>query len=949
MTRSLKGVAMQFLGQPVAVSSDIEDPARNGRDIGLDLPLGYLALALILVTLGYAVLAYGGVALTRGDGRFAAVWLPNAVALALLLQFRPRSKTAFLLACFSGCMLANLAAGTNFLLSAGFSLGNLAEICIALLVLRHFRNRQLDMEDMADLLLFVAVAGFAAPVLSATLAQALLGLAGIAALQSWFDWLMANAMGMVLVGPALMIFIQAFRRPATILRRHWLEWCIITFSGLAITVLVFAQSDFPLLFLVAPVLVVNAFRLGSLGTALALFVVALVATIFTWEGSGPINLIQRSLDAQLLVLQAFLATGFVISLPIAAAVTGRREAMDRLRLREEQLALLADNVSDAVMSYDMQGLCTYASPSVADVLGQPAESFIGLRPTDRIHPDARKDVTEIQMRLLSGKSEAERFTYRRYLDRSDGEAAYIEATCKLVRDGLNNDPEGIIVSCRDVTDRVSLERKLVRARKHAENAAHAKSEFLANMSHEIRTPMNGVLGFSELLLRSDLPPETRRHVELIDESGKSMMRLLNDILDISKIEAGQTVITNEPVQTAHILSSCIKLHSPNAVQKNIQLTAAIDASLPPVIVTDGMRLRQIIHNLIGNAVKFTAEGSVTLSASATDKVISISVRDTGIGIAPDRIAAIFEPFEQADKMTSRRYGGTGLGLTISRHLAQLLGGTLDATSADGGSCFTLNIPLNLPASTPNEAELAPAAPSAAMARTIPGASRILVAEDHDINRILVTNMLERCGQQVDMVHDGDAAVAAVLAAKQSGKPFQLVLMDIQMPACDGYEATRILRSTGIDAAELPIIALTANAFADDIRAALDSGMQGHLSKPLVFDQLVAMLAQWLPMLSADRFPASASVPATGSAALLEKWRERRSAAIKAVGKLVREGDLQGAALDDIGSLVHKLAGSAGMFGESELSDRAAALDGAIRKGAAPDVRLQLARELLAAA
>lgn len=946
---------MQFFGRLLVSRTGEDAPQEDIRDVGLRLTPGYLALALIVVTLGYLALAYGGVELTRDEGRFAAVWLPNAIALALLLEFRPQAKNAFLLACFAGCVMANLAAGTDVLLSAGFSLGNLSEIWIALLVLRRFKASRLDVENMADLLFFVVAAGVAAPLLSACVAQAFLGFAGIAALQSWFDWWMANAMGMVLVAPALMIFIEAFRRPESIMRRHWLEWSIITFSGLVITVIVFAQTDFPLLFLVAPILVVNAFRLGSLGTALALLMVAVVATVFTWEGSGPINLIQRSLDAQLLVLQAFLATGFVISLPIAAAVTGRREAMARLRLREEQLALLADNVSDAVMSYDMHGFCTYASPSVAEVLGQPPESFIGLRPTDRIHPDAREEVTEMQLRLTSGDSEAERFTYRRYIDDAEGEPVFIEANCKLIRDGGSDLAEGIIVSCRDVTERVSLEKKLVRARRHAENAAQAKSEFLANMSHEIRTPMNGLLGFSELLLRSDLPPDTRRHVELIDESGKSMMRLLNDILDISKIEAGQTVITVEPVNLSHILSSCIKLHSANAEQKGLQLALSVDDALPPVIVTDSVRLRQIVHNLIGNAVKFTAEGLVALQATVENDDIVISVKDTGIGIAPDRIAAIFEPFEQADNMTSRRYGGTGLGLTISRHLAHLLGGRLEASSSKGGSCFALIIPLTLPESMRADAELLSAVPPEPPRPSISAETRILVAEDHDINRILVANMLEQCGQYAELVHDGDAAVATVLAANQAGRPFRLVLMDIQMPGCDGYEATRILRSTGITADQLPIIALTANAFADDVRAALEAGMQGHLAKPLVFDDLVRVLAQWLPSVAADQLLASepvsvpAASPATANPALLEKWRERRSEAIKAVEALVREGGLEGVRLDEIGSLVHKLAGSAGMFEENELSEKAAALDWAIRTNAASDIRLRLAEDLLAAA
>ncbi len=943
---------MQFIEQLLLVAARArkDESAQNDVELDLVLPGRYLATALVSATLGYAVLAYGGVELTKGDGRFAAVWLPNAIALALLLQFRPQAKAAFLLACFTGSVLGNVAAGTGLLLSVGFSIGNFVEIGFALVILRRLNRRQLDMENMGDLLLFVAVAGCAAPLLSATIAQAVLGIAGDATAQSWFDWWMADAMGMTLVATTLMIFIQAFRKPQSIMRRHWTEWAAINIAGLAMTVVVFSQSQFPLLFLVVPILTLNAFRLGSLGTALALSMVTVVSAILTLEGSGPINLIDRSIEAQLLVLQAFLATGFVISLPVAAAVRGRREAMDILRLREQQLALLADNISDAVMSYDMQGNCTYASPSVADVLGLPSESFLGRRPTDRIHPDARDEVTKAQLRLLSGNSETERFTYRRFVDTADGEPAYIEANCKVVRGEKDLKPEGIIVSCRDVTERERLEANLICARQHAENVAHAKSEFLANMSHEIRTPMNGVLGFSELLLQSDLPPEIRRHIELIDESGKSMMRLLNDILDISKIEAGQTIITKEPVCPGHILLSCIQLHSANAARKGIQLVAVVDESLPSMIVTDGIRLRQIIHNLIGNALKFTAEGSVTLEATVVDDEIIISIKDTGIGILPDRMETIFEPFEQADKTTSRSFGGTGLGLTISRHLADLLGGSLNATSIPGiGSRFVLRMPLILPVSLPGAANLANSETAAALPQSMPAPCRILLAEDHDINRMLVKIMLERCGQQVETVDDGDAAVSAVLAADGCGSPFQLVLMDIQMPKCDGYEATKILRSAGIFAEKLPIVALTANAFEEDVRAAKASGMQAHLAKPLAFDELVKVLQHWLPD-SISSYARQPDLDPTDSGSPLQiKWRERRSEAIKAVEILVREGELQGARLDEIGSLVHKLAGTAGMFGENELGAKAGALDRAIKKCAAPDIRIKLARELLAAA
>ncbi len=216
------------------------------------------------------------------------------------------------------------------------------------------------------------------------------------------------------------------------------------------------------------------------------------------------------------------------------------------------------------------------------------------------------------MLLLAGKSEFERLTYRRYIDGPEGKPAYIEADAKLVRNTLSGEAEGIIVSCRNVTDRVKLERNLVKARRRAEHAAQAKSHFLANISHEIRTPMNGVLGFADLLLKAELPAEARHHAELIAESGKSMMRLLNDILDISKIEAGRVRTSQEPVDVRHLLAGCINLHRANAASKGLELVNRAADDLPNFIMTDGLRLRQIIHNLIGNATKFTEQGSIAL-------------------------------------------------------------------------------------------------------------------------------------------------------------------------------------------------------------------------------------------------------------------------------------------------------------------------------------------------
>ncbi|MEM8726866.1 MAG: ATP-binding protein, partial [Pseudomonadota bacterium] len=562
----------------------------------------------------------------------------------------------------------------------------------------------------------------------------------------------------------------------------------------------------------------------------------------------------------------FVAANFLTGLPVAAVLAGRDRIMREVEDGKRQLQLLAENITDAIFRYDLNGVCTYASSSVREVLDEEPETYIGRRASDRMHEDARALILQAEQRLLSGESMKERFTYRRFTDSKDGTPVFIEAECAVAVNPSTHQPEGIIVSARDVTERVELELLLTRARRHAENAAHAKSEFLANMSHEIRTPMNGVLGFAELMLDSDLDPDQRRHTKMIVESGRSMMLLLNDILDLSKIEAGQISIDRSAVDLRSTIEDCAALHRPSAEKKGIDLVcefnpdgAASDQDEAPWVMTDGLRLRQIVLNLIGNAVKFTETGDIRVTCTVRNGQFTVKVADTGIGITPSRIEMIFRPFTQGESDTSRRFGGTGLGLSISRQLAELLGGFIDVESEAGrGSCFTLTLPATqvepdcdsgparmsnpaIPSKASNEDKA-----STALAAPDLQPARILLAEDHDVNRLLASEMLERCGQSVDIAHDGNEAISLVFDAMMRGAPYDLVLMDIQMPGCDGYAATRAIRDEGITPHLLPIIALTANAFPEDIAAARDAGMQAHLAKPLEFSELARALQRWLP-------------------------------------------------------------------------------------------------------
>ncbi len=403
---------------------------------------------------------------------------------------------------------------------------------------------------------------------------------------------------------------------------------------------------------------------------------------------------------------------------------------------------------------------------------------------------------------------------------------------------------------------VDKEKEIVSALKTAEAATGAKSKFLANMSHEIRTPMNGVIGFTQLLDDGTLNETQKKYVRLISDSGSSMLSLLNDILDIAKVDSGAMSITTEPFDIRHLMNSCVRLFSPNAEEKHLKLVVDVDENVPLWVQLDGFRLRQILTNLTANAIKFTETGTITLSgelnelpqsdnADGSTSELVISVSDTGVGVPPDRQRAIFEPFTQGDDSTARKHGGSGLGLTISKQLVELMGGSITMQSDVGrGSKFTIRIPVGKLEQKPSDNLVEfPSNTDTQNGEAAP-VKRILVAEDHNVNQVLIGEMLSRLGYEYELAVDGAEAVAMIRKADEAGEQYSLVLMDLQMPYMDGIKATRMVRSNGIDAKELPIIALTANAFQQNVKDALDAGMQAHLSKPLDLVQFEEVLRKW---------------------------------------------------------------------------------------------------------
>ncbi|WP_294358357.1 PAS domain S-box protein [uncultured Sphingomonas sp.] len=602
-------------------------------------------------------------------------------------------------------------------------------------------------------------------------------------------------------------------------------------------------------------------------------------------------------------------------------ISERTFAAAALADSENQLRLLASNATDAVFRLTLDGTCLYASPSVRDVIGAPPEQLLGASMLSRFHPDDDAIVRSAYQDLARGIIDKMVVSYRSEPVDRPGTWRWLEANCGLVRNPATGAAQEIIISIRDVTGRKELELQLAAARDAAEIAGAAKATFLANMSHEIRTPMNGVIGATELLLDGKLEPAQRARVQVIADSGRAMMRLLNDILDLSKIDAGQMQIAAEPVDLRHALRGCAKLMAPLAEQKSLTLTCEVADAVPARVEGDGLRLRQIVLNLLGNAVKFTDAGSVALRANAVSDDdgawLEIEVRDTGIGIDPARHAAIFDKFTQSDTSTARRFGGSGLGLAIGAQLARLMRGSLRLESVPGeGSSFVLRVPL-----IAAEAATTPAvAPLALPARGGSPDIRVLLAEDHEINQMLASAMLERLGARCVVAADGAAAVAAVAEAQAAGDPFALVLMDMQMPEVDGLEATRRLRAAGHAPETLPIVALTANAYADDIDLCLAAGMQAHLAKPLRLAELQQVLDRW----------GRATTPDCKDV-------------LETLSRLIRTGALEEATLIEISAHLRTLAAS----GTSPLADAAADVEQAVAGCVGDDLPEVLTRGLSA--
>ncbi len=570
--------------------------------------------------------------------------------------------------------------------------------------------------------------------------------------------------------------------------------------------------------------------------------VMMAAAAFTLLRSFPKDPIQRGrrlalfgamllpLGAAMLYVFDWSPVRYIDITPYAFVATGALIVWALFRYRLQGIVPVAarsvvESMGDGVIVLDIDGRVAQLNPAVENLLGCSKEQLLGRRASDALlsYPELI-EYCEKSGELAGDVS----------LESGDGHRVCAASGRDVTR---KNRRIGRVITLHDVTAERQASEQLREARVAAEAAAIAKSRFLANMSHEIRTPMNGVVGAAELLLDSDLNEEQMELVRTTQESAHCLLSILNDILDFSKIDAGKLELDQIPFDLRRAMDQIVRLMWPLAVKKGLDLRFRMAPEAPRVIVGDPTRLRQVFLNLIGNALKFTSAGwvaiGIDLLSTDPDQVrLAMTVEDTGVGIAAERIGALFQEFTQADSSVTRNFGGTGLGLAISQRLVNKMGGTIRVESTLGqGSKFTVELPVR-----PGEVhEVANSPATLAGIDPFPGC-RVLLVEDNLVNQKIGLKLLEKLGCRVEVGNNGREAIRLAGAAE-----YDIILMDLHMPVLDGFEAAREIRRLGIGT---PIVALTASVLDETRKACKEAGMDSFITKPIRLEEIASVLKTW---------------------------------------------------------------------------------------------------------
>ena len=904
--------------------------------------------------------SYFSILLTRATDQIASIWPSNAIIVSAILSRSRRDKTAILIAGTLADIAADFAIGGPWGRVLVLPLLDGLEVIICTELVRLVRQPvgTFDVTRPGSLTVFCAVALGPAPIVSTLLGALIMSSLGLFAFGDFFlEKYPADALGLIAITPSLLVLrlddTGVLGRPAGALERG----VILGLYALTVTA-VFWQTEYPLLFMLFPIATVVAFRAGFAGTTAAVGLTAVISFMATLLHRGPVSLVPGSMRERIFVLQVFIAILAITVFEIAAILAERgrleqgiieaknlAERMEREKGESEsRYRLIAERASDVIVRLTLDGTLTYLSPSVQRVTGYAVDELLGTRTTDYIHPDDVGRVSGIFRALAAAGPNADspRTDYR--LRHKQGHWMWIEVnpTC-LFEAGA---PIGFVDIVRDITARKQIEQELTFARVEAEVASKAKTDFLALISHEIRTPLNGIIGYADLLLDDNsLRNDQRKHVERIESSGSALLTIINDVLDFSKIEAGQVQLDPVPFKLASLVDGTLSIVRSLADKKRLSIEATIDAKAPAFLLGDEARIRQVLLNLLNNAIKFTVRGGLELTVACDgvgsdgEVALRFSVTDTGIGIPESKFDRLFQRFSQVDNSITRDFGGTGLGLAISRNFVELMHGTIGVESrVSEGSTFWFRICL-----APCDTIVVPFHAKSATPTTH---ARVLLVEDLELNQQLARAVLEAAGHDVTIAADGLDAIVAVQQAR-----YDVVLMDLQMPRMDGLTATRRIRALDHPARNVPIIAMTANVLPAQVAQMREAGMDDHVWKPFKRDQLHAAIERALVGRFEKEKPfVENQADTTFDQATFDECVD--AVGMDRIGGLLDQLavliDLFQASLDDPehhGTLMrdaHKLVSAAGMLGFVELSGLCRQVEGAEAK---PDEIQRLAPRL----
>ena len=807
-------------------------PFPSFRNTGMHRGAGLLAAALctFLAALGSFSFAHGV--------RITPVWVANAVSLSFVLRAQPGRRVEFLLACLIGNWAADVLTKDPLALGLVLSGCNAVEVALCASLMLRLGGPQPDLTRRRDLLVFLAAAAGSALV-SAVLASLILGV--FRGEDLWLDlsvWAMADAAGLVMVTPVLLMWpdvrAQLLARPLT-----WRQTAPLLLLA-ATTVFVFGQNTYPLAFIILPIWAAAAAELEFLGLTAGALIVGGLSIWLTSVGRGPIVMIGGSPVRQIMLLQLFIAFTNVTLLEFTAWVIQRRrltqslEAMTRQAeqrragaVEDHRRAQMAEAVAGlGYWRVDLQTNAVDWSPQIYKLFGLPRSlSPQRARLLERIHPD---DVANAQAGFHRVVATGEPQHQEARVVTPDGQVRTIRSWSTAERDEAGVIC-AVLYAVMDVTDQRQVESELRQARDAAEQAAVVKAEFLANMSHELRTPLTSILGFTALAAaESEMPDTVRHYIDRVNIASKALLTLVNDVLDFSKLEAGEIRLEPRPVDMAALGAEVLSLFSEQASAKGIDLALDLGPTLPPAILVDSDRLRQVLLNLGGNAIKFTDQGHVTLGLDFDEEQerLMASVVDTGPGISPERHSHLFQRFSQIDGSSTRTFGGTGLGLAICKGLIEAMHGAIGVDTEEGrGACFWFEVPTS--AVDPIEVANASASVSA-----LGLGNRFLVVDDNRANRDLVRAILATLGADIVEAANGLDGVREAMEL-----PFDVILMDMRMPGLSGEEAVAEIRRGGPNAAT-PIIAFSASADAGQMDQLRRLGFDGCLPKPFTLIDLI---------------------------------------------------------------------------------------------------------------